>query len=329
MSDPRPAPSNRDEAAAWFARLGNLSVSTQSLRDFREWRQDPANDAAYQEMESVWSKTGALANDPDVLRATEAALARNAPPDRLAWIKRPWVGWTLALATLALSALGIALVNARTPTYATAVGEQRLVRLADGSRIHLNTDSRVKVDFRKGERRLALTRGEAMFDVAHDAARPFIVNAGAASVRAIGTKFDVRRDPAAVRVTLLQGSVRVRHDDQARAWTLAPNQQLTVTKTGAGTTRTTNAAATTSWTTGRLVFHETPLRAAIAEVNRYAEPKVQLDAENLGGRLVNGVFDVGDTDSFVRGVSNLFDLRVTTAADGTIRLSPEGQAAAG
>ena len=327
MSNSRPqAPARLSEATAWFARLGNRSITTQSLREFRQWRQDPANDAAYQEVEAAWTKAGALADDPDVMRATDAALVRRAGPRKRAWLSLPRLGWTLALATAGLVAGAIIVSSELSPSYATEVGEQRLVRLEDGSRVHLNTDSRVKVDFSSGQRRLVLTRGEALFDVAHDPGRPFIVDAGDASVRAVGTKFDVRRDGATVRVTLLEGAVHIRRDDEPRTWALAPNQQLTVTRAGVSATRATDAERATSWTTGRLVFRETPLRAAIAEVNRYAEQKVELEANGVGDRLVNGVFDVGDTDSFVKGVSALFDLKPTTAPNGAIRLQPAGHA---
>lgn len=328
MSNPRPASQPRlSEAAAWFARLGHRSVTTQSLREFREWRQDPANDAAYQEVDTAWTKTGGLADDPDIMRATDDALARKTLRQRSQWLRLPRLGWTVAVATVAISAGAVFAVNEASPTYATGVGEQRLVRLEDGSRLRLNTDSRVRVEFGASERRLVLSRGEAFFDVAHDPKRPFIVKAGDTSVRAVGTKFDVRRDATAVRVTLLEGSVRVRHDDEPRTWTLRPNQQLTVSRTGVSAPRPADAARTSSWTTGRLVFHETPLATAIAEVNRYADQKVELDAEGMGGRLVNGVFDVGDTNSFVKGVSALFDLKATGEPNGPIRLQPASHAA--
>jgi transmembrane sensor len=144
----------------------------------------------------------------------------------------------------------------------------------------------------------------------------------------VGTKFDVRRDDGTVHVSLLEGTVRVRRDARPGEWTLAPNQQLTVTGAGASAPRAIDAARTTSWTTGRLVFHETPLAAAVAEVNRYADRKVELQGDNLGRRRVNGVFDVGDTDAFVAGVSALFDLKATPAPGGSIRLQPANPPAA-
>jgi transmembrane sensor len=326
MSNPRPdPPPDLTEAAAWFTRLGARSITTQTLRDFRAWRQDPANDAAYQEVEAAWGKTGALADDPDVMRATEAALTRRVGRRRPAWLSWPGVAWTGAVAGLLVIAVLFS-VQRLTPTYVTAVGEQRLVRLGDGSRIHLNTDSKVRVAFRAAERRLVLERGEAFFDVAHDARRPFVVVAGDAQVRALGTRFDVRRTNGDVAVTLVEGRVHVQQDGQAAV--LAPNQQVTASRRGLGVTRRADATQLTSWTTGRLVFHQTPLAQAIAEVNRYADRKIALEAPELAARQVNGVFDVGDTDSFVRGVSALFDLKASTGPNGAIRLEPASAAAA-
>jgi transmembrane sensor len=324
MNDPRPQSTREQaEAAEWFARLGHRSVTTQTIRDFQDWRDNPDHDAAYAEVEAFWEANGAHAGDPGIMRMTEEALARRRGLRLPAWLRRPRTGWSLALASVAVAVGALLTVNHVSPTYSTEPTEQRVIRLADGSRVHLNVASKVRVQFRGGERRIVLARGEAFFDVAHDASRPFIVDAGRAEVRALGTKFDVRRDHGRVQVTLVEGVVRVKPDADSEAWTLAPNQQLTLAR-GAATKRAlADAAPATSWTTGRLTFHATPLAAAVAEVNRYSDRKIDIEDADLAERLVSGVFDVGDTESFVKGVSMLFDLRATTAPDGSIRLSSD------
>jgi transmembrane sensor len=328
MTDPRPHPTREQaEAAEWFARLGNRSVTTQALREFRDWRDNPANDAAYQQVEGFWEASGQQAADPEIMRLTAEALGRRGGLRLPSWLRGARAGWTLTLAGLTAVALAAVVANQVSPSYATGPSEQRVVRLEDGSRIHLNVGSRVRVAYGRAERRLVLSRGEAFFDVAHNPKRPFIVEAGGAAVRALGTKFDVRRDDGQVRVTLLEGVVRVNRDASPQAWTLAPNQQLTVSRSGAAEQAAADAARTTSWTTGHLIFHQTPLAAAVAEVNRYGQRKVELDDAGLSGRLVNGVFDVGDTDAFVKGVSALFDLQATRGPDGAIRLRPDPAAA--
>ncbi len=335
MSDPQPKPKRseptrpeptraQEEAAEWLARLGNHSISTQTVREFRDWRDDPANDAAYAEAEAFWEASGQHAADPEILRMTQDALDRGKRRSGWrAWLRGPRLAGALTLAGIAGVGGTLLVAQQLTPAYSTRDVEQKVVRLEDGSRVHLNVDSRVTVAFKGGQRRLTLTRGEAFFDVAHDAARPFIVVVDGAQVRALGTKFDIRRQPDGVQVTLLQGAVQVTpEDDRAAPVVLTPNQQATLTPGGAIRTAATDAARTTSWTTGRLIFRDTPLAAAVAEVNRYSDHKVELADPGLGTQAVSGFFDVGDAESFARGVADFHDLRLTRSPEGAWRLAP-------
>ena len=309
MSEPAAARA-RDEAAAWFARLSQLSVTTDALKAFREWRRDAANAAAYAEVEATWEAAGRLSVDADIRAATREALAQR-PARRGVFRDRPRLRLALGAVTLLIAAL-VALFlfyAARGLSYGTRVGEQRLIVLEDGSRVRLNTDSGIQVRLGKTERLVRLTRGQAFFEVAHDAGRPFLVEAGPARVQALGTRFDVWRQPDQVRVTLLEGRVQVRQSAAGAEALLTPHQQLTVTARGLGPARAADEALVASWTTGRLVFHGTPLEAAVAEVNRYSRRQITLDAPNLARQPVSGVFDIGDTEGFVGAVSTLFSLR--------------------
>jgi transmembrane sensor len=322
MSDQADMSRAEAEAADWFAKLNRRSVTTQSLYDFRDWKADDGNAAAFARVEASSKAVDALAHDPDIKAATAEALRRHPLPRP----KARWVGLAPAAAAIGLLVVAAGLVwfeTAVRPTYTTAVGEQRLVVLSDGSRVRLNTNSQVRVQYRPGERRVALTRGEAFFEAAHDAARPFVVAADGARVRAIGTKFDVRRDASAVSVTLVQGQVQVRRDGQSAAATLAPNQQLTVTGQGISVPRPADAVEASSWTTGHLTFRGVPLRDAVAEVNRYSPRKIVLeDADRVANEPVSGVFDVGDTGAFVTAVTTVFDLQAKAPGEGVIRLAP-------
>ncbi|RAK66385.1 FecR family protein [Phenylobacterium kunshanense] len=333
MSDPQPKPRPtraQEEAAEWLARLGNHSISTQTVREFRDWRDDPVNDAAYEEAEAFWDASGRHAADPEILRMTQDALDRGKRRSGWrAWLRGPRLAGGLTLAGLAAAGGTILAVQQLEPAYATDAVEQKVVRLEDGSRVHLNVDSKVKVAFRDGERRLVLAKGEAFFDVAHDAARPFVVEADGARIRALGTKFDVRRQDGGVRVTLLQGAVQVSPEAGQGAVVLAPNQEALVSAKGAIRKVATDAARTTSWTTGRLVFRETPLAAAVAEVNRYSDRKVELAGPGLAERPVSGFFDVGDSESFARGVAELFDLSLSRGQGGSWKLAPGAAATSG
>jgi transmembrane sensor len=326
MSEPATLrPRVEKEAADWFARLSRLSVSTDDLRRFRAWRQDPEHAAAYSRIETVWDKTGGLAADAEIVAATEAVLQRRRR-------REPRAGGLLlhgralggiAAAGLVVVAGAVLLVFNAPPTYATKVGERSVVTLDDGSRVQLNTDTRLAVRFSRGERRVELSRGEAFFEVAHDSARPFIVAADGARVRAVGTKFDVRRLNDGVQVTLVEGRVRVGPSAHPDAATLAPNQQLTVAAGAVTPPSPADAAAVSSWTAGRITFHATPLAVAVAEVNRYATRQVTLEASPaLAQQPVTGVFDAGDTQAFASTVAAVLDLQSVGGPDGAITLRP-------
>jgi transmembrane sensor len=304
----------REEAAAWFARLNRRSVPLQMLEDFRVWRQNPRNRAAYQAVEATWRETAALANDPEISAALDAALVRRATNKPARWIW-PTVGVTASLAVLTAFA-----VLTSGPSYATRVGEQRLVRLGDGTAMRLDTDTRVAVAFRDGERTVQLFQGQAFFDVAHDATRPFIVAAGPMSVRAIGTRFDVRRDGAEAKVTLVEGIIQVRGSGAGpNGWTLRAGEQASLGHRPAHVAA--DVAQATSWTTGRVIFRGLPLSDAIDEINRYSPHKIRLEAPAVAEVPVTGSFQTGDVDAFVSAVSDLHRLIAKKVPDGTIVLN--------
>jgi transmembrane sensor len=308
----------REEAAAWFARLSRVSVSSETLRAFQAWRRESANARAYEEVERAWQAAGGLAVDPQIQSATRLAMQRGPALRGHRGIDPRLAGFGAAGA-LAAAAAWFAL--SAEPVYRTQVGEQRLVVLEDGSRVRLNTDTVVQVRYRRAARSLELRRGQAFFDVAADPDRPFVVTANAVRVTALGTSFDVRRTDETVQVTLLEGAVAVAHGDREAAQ-LTPNQQLTATPEGLSQPRPTDAAEAAGWTTGRLTFRNVPLRAAIAEMNRYSEDKLVLEApEQLAQAPVSGVFDVGDAAAFEAAVEAIFPLQ-SRPEPGGVRLVP-------
>lgn len=310
------------EAADWFAQLNSRKISTGALEAFHDWRRVPANDAAYGRMEAIWEIGDKLQGDPIVARIAAKAHVRGA------WRRRWRAGlrsWALPLGGLAIAGAAAIYLTGVTQgeLYQTKIGEQRLVTLDDGTRVRLDTDSRLRVRLRKDERDLELLKGQAFFDVAHDRNRPFIVTADGAKVRALGTRFDVRLSDGQAKVTLVEGSVEVSHGpaEARKVWRLAPGQTLTPNATQPRIA-VVDVAAATSWTSGQLVFHATPLAEAVAEVNRYSRTKVVLDADAVATSPVNGKFDAGDTQAFVAAVSDLFELSAQPPQGGEIRLTP-------
>jgi len=194
------------------------------------------------------------------------------------------------------------------------------VALADGSHLILDTGSRVSVRFTGERRTVALTQGQAMFEVARDAGRPFVVRAGDTEVTALGTRFDVRRSGAGARVILVEGRVAVRKPAASDTrWSLSPGQQL-LTSAPRPRVAPVNVVASTSWSAGRLTFDDTPIAVAVAEVNRYSRSPIVLQDARLASVPVSGVFNVGDIDGFVAALSDLYGLDATISDDGRILL---------
>jgi len=308
-----------DQAANWIARLGTRSISLQTIEEFAEWRRDPANAQAYQRAEQLWAKSNTLSGDPDIQAALDSAMQRRLKARRL----KPVLMAGLATAMAVALVVGFTMWEAR-GVYRTSVGEQTVVQLADGSRVRLDTDTRLKVRFSDGERHIDLTNGQAFFEVAHDPGRPFVVSTSDASVTAVGTAFEVRHIGDVTRVVLVSGAVDVA---QARTGVapqrLSPNQQSAIGR-GQARVSAVDAAVATSWTGGELVFVDTPLADAVAEMNRYLADPIVLDAPAAARTSINGVFRSGDRAAFVAAAAQLLNLRTVTEPDGRVRLIGPG-----
>lgn len=321
MSDPQSRATKADaEAAAWHTRLGSRSVTTAAIEEFYDWRSDPVNAEAYRKVETLWVKAKALEGQPDIQSAVAEALARKRRPSR----SIVWVGAVTATTGLAMALAGASLWLDSRNAYSTDVGETRVVQLADGSTVRLDTGSSIKVAYRRAERLVTLEGGRAHFDVAHDIQRPFVVRSGETQVRAVGTVFDVQRSGATITVSMVSGLVEVTGAEipAANPQRLSGGEQVRISPKGRQTLRI-NAAEATSWTEGRLVFRDTPLSQAVTEVNRYLTQKVVLAPGTPETVLVSGVFRTGDRAAFVSAASELFALTPHPDADGSVRLTAD------
>lgn len=313
----------REEAAAWYAKLSSGRVSNADLNEFFDWRSDTLNDAAYTRIEGLTTTARALSGDPRLQALAEQAVRRPKPSHRR---KLPPLVLLTGLAALATATLigALMLVQPFGRAYSTTVGERRAIALEDGSTVELNTDSQVRVRLDKDTRRLELVKGQALFAVAHDAGRPFIVTAGDTSVRAIGTRFEVYKTGGEVRVVLAEGKVRVSKADANIAPVfLTAGERADVRPRAPIRAAAVDVGAAIGWTEGRLTFQDAPLAQAVAEVNRYSRRRITLGPGAPAQERVNGVFDLGDTDGFVAGVSTMLDLKSTRRPDGGVELTAE------
>ena len=322
-----PTPQER-EAAEWYTRLLSPPVENEELEAFQVWRLSPENLAAYNRIEDIGWLALSLQDDPE-MRAIADAVRKPASPSP-PWYKsilgRPRQRWAIGIAIAGLATASAVVWNFTAPTYSTAVGQQIAARLPDGTQVRLNTDTALKVQFKDGVRRVELTRGQAFFDVAHDSAHPFTVVVGDTEVRAIGTRFDVRRDDGGTKVVLAEGKVAVtERGPRPMTWTLSPGQALTTQSQGADRPpAVADVEAATGWTTGRLRFRNAPLAEAVAEANRYRRDKIVLDADAPANARVNGDFAIDDPHAFVAAVTTLYGLKSHPRPGGGVDLRGGG-----
>ncbi len=205
----------------------------------------------------------------------------------------------------------------RTQRFATAIGERQSVQLPDGSRVTLNTDSRLDVAWHLRSRRALLSYGQALFEVERARYRPFSVGAGAAAIRVVGTVFDVRRDGDAIAVTVLSGRVAV--GAGGTEVLLSPDERVDVREGAPGDARRVDAATDIAWKDGRLVFERTPLRDVLAELQRYTETALTADSQ-LAALPVSGVFDTDRGDTLLALLPRILPVRLVRTDDGGVRV---------
>ena len=249
---------------------------------------------------------------------------------------------TTALRSMgALAAIGVAafLASPRLPptmnpfardTYRTAVGETRSVTLEDGSRVMLDTSTRVRVAFTATARDVELLDGQAHFDVAKNPARPFRVRTSFAEVIAVGTSFDVAARPSRTTVTLIEGRVNVRSvvhgpDAESQPESLTPGQQLDISGDGRFLgKKPVRLASVTSWQRGTIALDDVPLSEALASLNRYSATKIVIEDDSLQSRRVSGVFVIGDVETEALVLQRFLGLRERSRSTERIVLAVDG-----
>lgn len=302
------SPSNskiRDEAVAWFVRLQVAEAGEGDWLAFRDWLEaDAEHRAAYDDVESLWvdlDKVDPVEPSPAVV----AFPTRPAPAPRRR--KRPALAWFAAIA--ASLVVGVAVwpmlqpqieaLGVKTETYRTAPGQPRDINLADGSRIYLNGGSELSVRMEPSRRALALTEGEAAFDVTHDPSRPFEVDAGDRSVRVLGTEFNVLRHDDKLTVTVRRGVVAV-NDESGQGVRLKVGDQL-VHPEGSSEMRVqrVDPDGAFAWRQGLLVYQDRPLGEVASDLRRYVAKPIQVEPSAAALRFT-GVLRVAEEDGMVK-----------------------------
>jgi transmembrane sensor len=330
-----------EEAAIWAWRMDADSVSAAERESFESWlRSDPRNRRAAEELTQVLRALDGLA---EYERGAKIATFANgdrgadggaaAPGYSAAAARR--LRW--AAAAVVIVACGLIVWTGRdgeSRTLATAVGQQKILTLADGSVVTLNTNTIVETHLRHRIRDIYLRQGEAHFQVAHDGSRPFLVHAGDAVVRAVGTQFDVRlRDSRHVDVLVTEGRVEVQETDtppgprsgmNARAPTLKRDLHAgeKISTAGAGTAVTPVSALQLStdmaWREGAIVFQGSSLADAVAEIERYTDARIIIDDPRIAALSIGGRFRTDDAQGFFDALQSVLPVSIRRTSTGLV-----------
>jgi transmembrane sensor len=344
-----------DAAAEWLMRLDG-QTSPEIWDAFQLWMDaDPRHRAAFIRLRVAWNRLDLLKNmrpvdgtiDSDLMargRVSPATMAARGlhplpgtprtRPDEIAMPDR-----RVLAAAAAVAAIGFVVWLSQShigwKPYETGVGNHEEDVLEDGSIVDLNTNTELSTRITSSRRDVTLSRGEALFHVAHDSTRPFYVTAGGTVVRAVGTAFSVRiRDADHVDVLVAEGRVAVRAPG-AKTDLDDPNRLPAASKVSAGEAaivlRNTvqkrvvpsdDITRKLAWTAGHLVFQGETLNEAVQEFNRYNQRKLSIADQTIVQQVVGGDFTATDPDSFVAALWRLFGIQARAdKTTGNIRLS--------
>jgi transmembrane sensor len=309
------------EAAQWRMRLAEAELESSAA--FEAWlASDSRNAAAWKAVQAPWELVGEQSTSPEIIELRRAALA-HAQEARRSPAHRPWLKQIAAAAALLVVVIGAAWIWKQTQpdVYRTAAGERRVVTLADGSQVALDSQSEVKVRYSTNARELVLASGQARFDVAHDVERPFSVSARGHKVIATGTAFNVDLFGPTLLVTLIEGHVIVLSDTAADEIRVSQvGEQLALSPVAAPSVARVNLERATSWENGEIIFENDPLSAVVSRLNRYTQNPIVLDPATAEMRI-SGVFHTGDIDGFVSTIVSYLPVEARKDADGTTVLA--------
>jgi len=347
----------RAEAAAWITRLHGPNRTPEMEAGFRQWLSESAeNRIEFEGLTDIWTAVGTLraggaprlerwehsaeSRELQELRSERPASSSRWHPASGSWRK---IGLRLvAVAAAVLVFFFVAFWSFRSgsePSYETGLGEGRMVQLPDKSRVWMNSATRLRVAFDSRQRRVELIRGEALFEVAKHASRPFVVAAGGHSVTALGTSFVVRYESSRTAVTLVEGKVAISPssapgdsvpqveetlrssgaqvagsqtaDESAverSLWVLTAGQRLTFVPDSVPKIDEPSVESVLAWRRGEVVLNDTPLAEAVAEMNRYDRTTIVIDGSAVATLNVSGLFHTGDNEGFARSVARMYHL---------------------
>jgi len=310
-SDPiTPTPAQEQAALAWLSLLHDRP-STGDQLTFSQWlRADPAHAEAYAQVQVIWELSESPARtlaDEDALALQGYLRAMDAPR------RSPMLRWSGALALAACLLLMVSLgtgwqaqrwLDDLRADHVSAPGEIRTVTLSDQSRVTLDADSAIAVDFSHGQRRVQLIHGAAFFSVTHTG-DPFVVAAEQGEARVLGTQFEVRRQLHGAQVTVLSGRVAVTADEHGQQQILTAGQQVAYADGTAEKLHAVDSEAQLAWRQGWLTYYKTTLADVVEDLRRYYPGRIVLLNDELAARKISGSFPSKDPQAVLNSLQGV------------------------
>lgn len=328
--DENAAISIHDQAAEWFIRWHNGEITVAERYAYLQWlKTSPVHIAELLRVCRMYSWLGAMklplyyTNEDTFTNVVEfkprEATASEAIPGLATWRSRIAAG----VALLAVAALfgSIAKVAWFDRTVETEPSEWRIFALTDGSVVHAGPRTELRHTFGHDQRLVHLARGRAVFQVAKDPSRPFVVDAELARVQAVGTQFSVVHRGGEVDIIVSEGSVNVMRDDgsDTQVVPVAADQQVTATLHGITATRHVDVRRELAWVGRWLDFRDETVREAVAEFNDMNRVQIVVPAQ-LMRFPVRGAFAADDPESFVDALARRMQSRVDRDKRNVLRI---------
>lgn len=312
-----------EAAWRWVLRLRDEQATQEDLTEWLRWYQeDERHRAAFEEMQSFWHESGKLVDDEPasvaaLLAGRAPTIDERAPPSK--W-QRHWpaiaASLLIAMATLTW------VVSANWTAASQPIAEVRQTALPDGSTVDLAAKSTVSSRYSEDMRLLVMEgqSGEAYFSVAHNPQRPFVVQVGTMRVRALGTAFNVRHADDRVVVSVTKGVVEV--SAPGGSVKVAAGNRIVWNESGDSVPAIvpTTEESTLAWQQGRLEYHNEPLSAVIADVNRYSRQRIVIEDAAAGEILFSGTVFTRATDAWIDALPQVFPVQLESSLTGGLLL---------
>ncbi len=297
-----------EQAAEWVVQLNDADTTEEQFVEWQTWLQrDPAHARAFHEVQDAWRRSASV---PRTCMAGDTRRMSFVP-------QRP--GWRhafLAAAAVSAAVIGVTYWLPDAEVVQTATDELRSLRLPDGSRVSLGPETRFEVDFSEQERVLKMQAGEAFFEVARDAVRPFSVDTPAGRVTAVGTAFTVHTIGSRLAVSVTEGAVRI----DPEGVIVEAGNRLVRDQAETQVRPLASQEEALSWQQGRLEYQNEPLRVVVSDINRYSPVKIHLDDPALREQRYTGTVFPDTLEVWLTSLEGVFPVRVeSSGADRHLR----------